>query len=138
MDGVVTSIRLMISSFLCTIWLPHSSLWAIMGQPHSPDVYHCNFSQFSTQRSLGFPHIVATLFLWGFPHIVATFFHWKMRFNLDRSKQAQEIIFYWKFKKTANPPFGFNINNASQANSRGHLGFSLVLNQLLIRTMIMH
>ena len=38
-------------------------------------------------------------------------FEWKMTVNLDRSKQAQEIIFSRKFKKATHPPLLFNNNN---------------------------
>ena len=52
-------------------------------------------------------------------------FRWKTTFNLDCSKQAQEIIFSRKLKKEAHPPLFFNINNVSIVNSKGHLGVIL-------------
>ena len=52
-------------------------------------------------------------------------FQWKMTVNLDRSKQAQEIIFSRKFKKATHPPLLFNNNNASQVNFQTHLGVIL-------------
>ena len=45
-----------------------------------------------------------------------------MTFNPDRSKQAQEIIFSRKIKKTTHPPLLFNNSNVSQVNSQKHLG----------------
>ena len=48
-----------------------------------------------------------------------------MTFNPDRSKQAQEIIFSRKLKKATHPPLLFNNNNASQVNSKKHLGVIL-------------
>ena len=48
-------------------------------------------------------------------------FQWKMTFNIDRSKQAQEIIFCRKLKKATYPPFLFNNNNVSRVNSQEHL-----------------
>ena len=48
-----------------------------------------------------------------------------MTFNLDRNKQAQEMIFSRKLKKTTHPPLLFNNNNVSQVNSQTHLGVIL-------------
>ena len=47
--------------------------------------------------------------------------------NLDRSKQAQEIIFSRKLKKATHPPLLFNNNNVSHVNSQKHLGVILDL-----------
>ena len=52
-------------------------------------------------------------------------FQWKMTFNLDRSKQAQEIIFSRKLKNAMHPPLLFNSSNVSQVNSQKHLGVTL-------------
>ena len=49
-------------------------------------------------------------------------FQWKMTFNLDRSKQAQEIMFSRKLKKATHSPLLFNNNNVSQVNFQKHLG----------------
>ena len=50
---------------------------------------------------------------------------WKMTFNPDHKKQAQEIIFSRKLKKTMHSPLLFNNNNVSQVNSQTHLGVTL-------------
>ena len=52
-------------------------------------------------------------------------FHWKMSFNPDPSKQAQEIIFSRKSKRSTHPPLIFNNNNFSQTYSQKHLGVIL-------------
>ena len=52
-------------------------------------------------------------------------FQWKMTFNPDRSKQAQEVVFSRKLKKTTDPPLFFNNNNVSQVNFQTHLGVIL-------------
>ena len=48
-----------------------------------------------------------------------------MTFNLDHSKQAQEIIFSRKLKKASHPPLLFSNNNVSQVNSLKHVGVIL-------------
>ena len=52
-------------------------------------------------------------------------FQWEMSFNLDLSKQAQEVIFSRKSKRPTHPPFVFNNNNVSQTFSQKRLGFIL-------------
>ena len=52
-------------------------------------------------------------------------FQWKMSFNPDPSKQAQEIIFSRKSKRSTHPPLIFNNNNFSQTYSQKHLGVIL-------------
>ena len=47
---------------------------------------------------------------------------WKMSFNPDISKQAQEVIFSRKLKKTPHPPLMFNSNLVNKASSQKHLG----------------
>ena len=54
-------------------------------------------------------------------------FRCKMTFNADCSKQAQEIIFSRKLKKTVHPPLLFNNNYVSQVNSQKHLGVILYI-----------
>ena len=49
-------------------------------------------------------------------------YRWKMIFNLDPSKQAQEVLFSRKTKKEYHPPLAFNNNNVSETNSQKHLG----------------
>ena len=44
-----------------------------------------------------------------------------MSCNSDLSKQAQEVIFNCKSKKSTQPPSVFNNNNVSQTNSQKHL-----------------
>ena len=51
-------------------------------------------------------------------------FQWKMIFNLDATKQAQEVIFSRRKKK---PPLFFNNAIVSQTNSQKHLGVTLDL-----------
>ena len=48
-----------------------------------------------------------------------------MSFNPDPSKQAQEIIFSRKSKRSTHPPLIFNNNNFSQTYSQKHLGVIL-------------
>ena len=50
---------------------------------------------------------------------------WKMSFNPDISKQAQEVIFRRKLKKTPHPPLMFNSNLVNKASSQKHLGIIL-------------
>ena len=50
---------------------------------------------------------------------------WKMSFNPDISKQAQEVIFSRKLKKTPHPPLMFNSNLVNKASSQKHLGIIL-------------
>ena len=51
-------------------------------------------------------------------------FQWKMIFDLDATKQAQEVIFSRRKKK---PPLFFNNAIVSQTNSQKHLGVTLDL-----------
>ena len=39
---------------------------------------------------------------------------WKMNFNPDPKKQAQEVVFSHKIKKTSHPPLNFNNNSVKQ------------------------
>ena len=48
-----------------------------------------------------------------------------MSFNPDISKQAQEVIFSRKLKKTPHPPLMFNSNLVNKASSQKHLGIIL-------------
>ena len=52
-------------------------------------------------------------------------FQWKMSFNPDPSKQAQEVIFSRKSKRSTYPPLVFNTNNVSQTFSQKHQGIIL-------------
>ena len=52
-------------------------------------------------------------------------FQWKMSFNLDPSKQAQEVIFTRKFQKSVYPPLGFNNIAVTQSTTQRHLGMLL-------------
>ena len=52
-------------------------------------------------------------------------FQWKMTFNLNPSKQAQEVIFSRKSKRSTRPPLVFNNNNFSKNFSQKHLGVIL-------------
>ena len=54
---------------------------------------------------------------------------WKMSFNPDPTKQAQEVIFSRKSKKTKHPPLFFNETLVSQTSSQKHLG--IILDQKL-------
>ena len=51
----------------------------------------------------------------------------ELTINLDRSKQAQEIIFSRKLKTATHPLLPFNNNNVFQVNSQKHLGVILDL-----------
>ena len=53
-------------------------------------------------------------------------FHLKVSFNPDRSKQAQEIIFSRKLKKTTHPCLVFSNSNISQINSQKYLRVNLL------------
>ena len=46
---------------------------------------------------------------------------WKMNFNPDTIKQAQEVIFSWKLKKTVHPPLLFNNDSVTRTSSPKHL-----------------
>ena len=46
---------------------------------------------------------------------------WKMTFNPDPNKQAQEVIFSRKIKKTSQPPLNFNNNSVKQVQFQKHL-----------------
>ena len=50
---------------------------------------------------------------------------WKMTFNPDPNKQAQEVIFSRKIKKTSQPPLNFNNNSVKQVQFQKHLGVYL-------------
>ena len=51
---------------------------------------------------------------------------WKMNFNPDTTKQAQEVIFSCKVKKsTVLPPFLFNNASVTRTSSQKHLGIIL-------------
>ena len=51
---------------------------------------------------------------------------WKMKFNPDTTKQAQEVIFSCKVKKsTVLPPFLFNNASVTRTSSQKHLGIIL-------------
>ena len=55
-------------------------------------------------------------------------FQWKMRFNQDPSKEAQEMIFSIKTKKTYHPLLRFNNRIVSQTPYQKHLfAYFLVL-----------
>ena len=50
---------------------------------------------------------------------------WKMTFNRDPNKQAQEVIFSCKIRKTSHPPLTFNNNSVKQVQFQKHLGVYL-------------
>ena len=50
---------------------------------------------------------------------------WKMNFNPDTTKQAQEVIFSRKVKKTVHPPLLFNNASVTRTSSHKHLGIIL-------------
>ena len=50
---------------------------------------------------------------------------WKMSFNPDPRKQAQEVIFSRKSKRSTHPPLVFSNNNVCQIFSQKHLGVIL-------------
>ena len=50
---------------------------------------------------------------------------WKMSFNLDRTKQAQEIIFSRKKNATTHPPLFFNNSEIKLSSNQKHLGLTL-------------
>ena len=50
---------------------------------------------------------------------------WKMNFNSDTTKQAQEVIFSRKVKKTVHPPLLFNNASVTRTSSQKHLGIIL-------------
>ena len=50
---------------------------------------------------------------------------WKMTFNPDPNKQAQEVIFSRKTKKTSHPPLNFGNNTVQQVQIQKHLGVYL-------------
>ena len=52
-------------------------------------------------------------------------FQWKMSFNPDPNKQAQEVIFSCKSKRSTHSPLVFSNNNVSQTYSQKHLGVIL-------------
>ena len=52
-------------------------------------------------------------------------FQWKMNFNLDPTKQAQEVIFSRKTKTLPHPPLVFNNANVTQSIYQKHLDIIL-------------
>ena len=50
---------------------------------------------------------------------------WKMNFNPDSTKQAQEVIFSRKVKKTVHPPLLFHNASVTRTSSHKHLGIIL-------------
>ena len=50
---------------------------------------------------------------------------WKMNFNPDSTKQAQEVIFSRKVKKTVHPPLLFNNASVTRTSFQKHLGIIL-------------
>ena len=52
-------------------------------------------------------------------------FQWEMSFNLNPSKQVQEVIFSRKFKEVPQTPLVFNNDNASHCKSKKHLSIIL-------------
>ena len=50
---------------------------------------------------------------------------WKMPFNLDGTKQAQEIIFSRKKNATTHPPLFFNNSEIKLSSNQKHLGLTL-------------
>ena len=48
-----------------------------------------------------------------------------MTFNPDANKQAQEVIFSRKIKKTSHPPLNFNNNSVKHVQFQKHLGVYL-------------
>ena len=59
-------------------------------------------------------------------HNINTWSHqWKMNFNLDISKQAQEVIFSHKVKVTAYLQLAFDNNPVYEASTQKHLGMFL-------------
>ena len=50
---------------------------------------------------------------------------WKMTFNCDPNKQAQEVIFSSKIRKTSHPPLIFNNYSVKQVQFQKHLGVYL-------------
>ena len=57
-------------------------------------------------------------------------YQWKMSFNPDPNKQATEVIFSRKNKKTIQPPLVFNNTLVSVASQQKHLG--LILDEKLV------
>ena len=58
-------------------------------------------------------------------HIFKWAYQWKMEFNPDTTKQATEVIFSCKRKKTTHPRLTFNGNNVVEVSDQKHLGLSL-------------
>ena len=52
-------------------------------------------------------------------------FQWKMRFNPDRKKQAEEVIFRRKNNKIDHPPLYFSDNLVKSSSTHKHLGMIL-------------
>ena len=50
---------------------------------------------------------------------------WEMTFSPDPNKQAQEVIFSRKIKKTSSPPVNFNNNSVHQIQFQKHMGVYL-------------
>ena len=91
-----------------------------------PDGLHCNPKLFADGNSL-----VATVHNIknatndlnnDLTKITKWAFQWKMRFNLDISKQAHEVIFSRKKSIASHPPLAFNNIPVAQTNSQKHLG----------------
>ena len=59
-------------------------------------------------------------------------FQWKIIFNLESSKQAQEIIFNRKIKKNIHPALVFNKIIVSQTSSQKHLVLKLIFEEHLL------
>ena len=58
-------------------------------------------------------------------HIFKWAYQWKMEFNPDTTKQATEVIFSCKRKKTTHPRLTFNGNNVVEVSDQKYLGLSL-------------
>ena len=52
-------------------------------------------------------------------------FQWKINFNPDRTKQAQELIFFHIVQMTNHPSLFFNENVVPQTSLQKHLGMCL-------------
>ena len=50
---------------------------------------------------------------------------WKMTVNPDPNKQAEDVIFSCKIKKTSHPPLNFSNNSVQQVQFQKHLGVYL-------------
>ena len=52
-------------------------------------------------------------------------YQWRMSFNPDRTKQAQEIIFFGKKNATTHPPLFFNNSEIKLSSNQKHLGLTV-------------